>query len=111
MRQILTIALLLMAMTSSAGDGAADDRWVGTWAAAPQIARGVDMPQDNDLSYSSLREVVRVSVGGRTLRLRLSNEYSAEPVEIRSVYIAIAGDSCQIDRRSARYLSLASVAP
>ena len=105
MRQILTIALLLMAMTSSAGDGVADDRWVGTWAAEPQIARGVDMPQDNDLSYSSLREVVRVSVGGRTLRLRLSNEYSAEPVEIRSVYIAIAGDSCQIDRRSARYLS------
>lgn len=105
MRQILTIALLLMAMTSSAGDGVADDRWVGTWAAAPQIARGVDMPQDNDLSYSSLREVVRVSVGGRTLRLRLSNEYSAEPVEIRSVYIATAGDSCQIDRRSARYLS------
>lgn len=32
MRQILTIALLLMAMTSSAGDGVADDRWVGTWA-------------------------------------------------------------------------------
>lgn len=63
------------------------------------------MPQDNDLSYSSLREVVRVSVGGRTLRLRLSNEYSAEPVEIRSVYIATAGDSCQIDHRSARYLS------
>lgn len=105
MRPILTIAFLMMAMTAGAGNGNSVHRWTGTWAAAPQIARGVDMPQNNDLSYSSLREIVRVSVGGHALRLRLSNEYSGEPVEIRSVYIATSGDSCQIDRRTARYLS------
>ena len=66
---------------------------------------GKDMPAETDLSGMSLRQIVRVSVGGDVLRLQLSNEYSKTPVEIKSVYIADAEDSCVIDKSSAKYLT------
>ena len=57
------------------------------------------------MSNSALRQVIHVSTGGDVLRLKLSNEYSKAPVEIKSVYIAAAADSCDIDVKSAEYLS------
>jgi len=57
------------------------------------------------LTNRALREIVHVSIGGNQLRLRLSNEFSAQPVEIKSVYIADALDSCDIAVKTARYLA------
>lgn len=82
----------------------AQQNWVGTWAAAAEFTGKGDMPA-SPLTNRSLREVVKVSVGGRQLRMRLSNEFSKQPVVIKSVFIADALDSCDIVRRSARYLS------
>ena len=48
---------------------------------------------------------MHVSIGGDVLRLQLSNEFSREPVEIRSIYIADAKDSTGIDAKSVRYLT------
>lgn len=81
--------------------------WVGTWATAPEFTGQGDMPRTTTLANCSLREIVRVSIGGDTLRLQLSNEFSQQPVEIKAVYIADAKDSCDIDVRTARYLTFA----
>jgi cystathionine beta-lyase/cystathionine gamma-synthase len=45
------------------------------------------MPRTTTLANCSLREIVRVSIGGNALRLQLSNEFSQQPVEIKAVYI------------------------
>lgn len=82
----------------------AQQSWTGTWATAAEFTGEGDMPKAS-LAGKSLREVVHVSIGGERLRLQLSNEFSAEPVEIRSVYIADARDSSAIDAKSAGYLS------
>ena len=82
----------------------AQQSWVGTWAAAAEFTGQGDMPA-SPLTNRSLREVVKVSVGADCLRLRLSNEFSKEPVEIKAVFIADALDSCDIVRKTARYLS------
>ena len=82
----------------------AQQNWVGTWAAAAEFTGKGDMPA-SPLTNRSLREVVKVSVGADCLRLRLSNEFSKEPVEIKAVFIADALDSCDIVRKTARYLS------
>lgn len=79
--------------------------WVGTFATAPEYTGQGDMPQHVGLSGNTLRQVVRVSLGGKRLRLELSNAFSDEPVEIRSVYLADAADSSAIEAGSARYLS------
>lgn len=107
-RRLLAVAAILFgstihtlaqpAITSAAG------RWVGTWATAPQPCVKRNMPYDNNLSDRSVRQVVKVSIGGELMRLRLSNEYGAEPVQIKSVYIASYKDSCDIIPSTAKYL-------
>ena len=77
--------------------------WVGTWATAPQTVVKSFMPYNNCMSNRSVRQVVKVSIGGDVIRLKLSNIYSMQPVEIRSIYIAHAKDSFSIDAKSAQY--------
>ena len=77
--------------------------WIGTWATAPQTVVKSFMPYNNNMSNRSVRQIVKVSIGGDMIRLKLSNIYSTEPVVIRSVYIAHAKDSFEIDKKSAQY--------
>lgn len=78
--------------------------WTGTWATAVEFTGKGDMPKKS-LSRRALREIVQVSIPGETLRMQLSNIHSKEPVEIKSVFIADAADSCDIDIKSAKYIS------
>lgn len=94
--------LLILAQTVVAQQ---QDRLAGTWAAAVEYTGKGDMPQKASLSGNSLRQVIRVSRGGDRLRLQLSNEFGSDDVEIRSIYVADALDSCDISPKTARYLS------
>lgn len=80
-RAVLTRAQAL------AGDSAAA-RWVGTWGAAPQLTEPRNMPPAPGLSASTLRQVVHLSIGGDTLRLRLSNAFGNGPLTIGAVHLA-----------------------
>ncbi|HEY9542182.1 SGNH/GDSL hydrolase family protein [Prevotella sp.] len=79
-------------------------RWVGTWATAQQPVVRAYMPYNNNMTNRSVRQVVKVSIGGDVIRLRLSNLYGKTPVEIRSVYVAVLKDSFEIHAHTARYL-------
>ena len=82
----------------------AEKTWTGTWATAVEFTGPGDMPKTS-LSNRALREIVQVSIPGDVLRMQLSNIHSKEPVEIKSVFIANALDSCDIDVKSAKYLT------
>ena len=99
MKRFFASMLLLCAITIQA----AAQTWVGTWATAPQTVVKSFMPYNNNMTNRSVRQVVKVSVGGDVIRLKLSNIYSMQPVVIRSVYIAHAKDSSDIDAKSAVY--------
>ena len=77
--------------------------WVGTWATAPQTVVKSFMPYNNCMTNRSVRQVVKVSIGGDVIRLKLSNIYSMQPVEIRSIYITHAKDSFDINAKTAQY--------
>lgn len=96
-----TIILLVLATLTST---AWSQTWTGTWATAPEFAGEQDMPKTS-LANTAVRQIVHVSIGGQTLRLKLSNEFSKQPVDIKSVYIANPTDSNRIDPKTARYLS------
>lgn len=81
-----------------------EPNWTGTWATAVEWTGPNDMPKAS-LSNRSLREIIHISIGGETLRMQLSNIHSKEPVEIKSIYIANPIDSCDIDPKSAKYLT------
>src|ERR1700682_2857272 len=58
--------------------------WVGTWAAAPAPAEGVV-----GFHNHTLRRTPRLSLGGDTLRVRISNAYGARPLAIGAARIGI----------------------
>jgi lysophospholipase L1-like esterase len=57
--------------------------WVGTWATAPAPAEGIA------LGNQTLRMNARVSIGGKTLRVRLSNAYGVRPLTVGSAHIGL----------------------
>ncbi|OYX80307.1 MAG: GDSL family lipase [Flavobacteriales bacterium 32-34-25] len=73
-----------------------NEKWVGTWATAPQLVEPNNLPPDPGLSNNTLRQIIRVSLGGNKIRLRLSNVYSKDSLFINAVSIAVPSDSCQV---------------
>ncbi|MDT0648350.1 SGNH/GDSL hydrolase family protein [Zunongwangia sp. F260] len=72
-------------------------KWVGTWSTAPQLVEPHNMPPEPGLSNNILRQIVRVSLGGDSLRIRFSNEFSAGPTTIQEVQIATSEGNGAID--------------
>ncbi|WP_017571299.1 SGNH/GDSL hydrolase family protein [Nocardiopsis halotolerans] len=71
-------------------DPAPGDR-VGTWATAPTATPATATPVLDD---ETVRQVVRTSIGGDQLRLRLTNEFGGTPLRVGEVHVALrAGDS------------------
>ena len=96
------IALMLICLLT-AGMALAKGQWVGTWGTAPQLVERHNNPPSPGLANNSLRQIVQVSIGGKKVRLKLTNEFSQEATEIRAVELAIAktaGSSSEIDEKS-----------
>lgn len=94
---VVVITALLPWMTTAADDdsdaGTHDQQWTASWGAAVQ--EGFVDPADPDGHWGeagfedhSVRQVVRLSVGGSKLRLRLSNAYGSKPLEISGATLA-----------------------
>ena len=81
----------------------AQKSWIATWATAPQFTTESNMPKTK-LNDCSVRQTVHISTGGDIMRLKISNEYGNGPLKIKSIYIADAADSCNINDKNARYL-------
>jgi len=70
-------------------------RWVHTWVAMPQEAEPENLPPppftspDRFLANTTLRQTVRVSIGGSRIRLRLSNAFGTAPLPITAVTVAL----------------------
>ena len=99
MKRLLVFLMMFCALSTYS----LAQNWVGTWATAPQTVVKSFMPYNNCMTNRSVRQVVKVSIGGNVIRLKLSNIYSMQPVEIRSIYIAHAKDSFAIDAKTAQY--------
>ena len=98
MKKFLLSLIAFVAMTAQA-----QTSWTGTWAAAAEFTGPSDMPKTT-LAGKTVRQIIQVSIRGEELQLMLSNEFGDKPVEIKSVYIADALDSCDIVKKSATYL-------
>jgi len=77
---------------------ARDPHWVGTWTAAPATADGVAF------SNQTLRMHPRISLGGRILRVRLSNAHGDGPITVGTVHVALRAEGAAIVPESDRVL-------
>jgi lysophospholipase L1-like esterase len=90
MLAVLASLALAPARGSSADQNA--DHWVGTWATSPLLAgaqgpNGAHPPEYKD---ATLRQIVHVSIGGPSIRVRFSNTFGATPLVISSAHVAVS---------------------
>jgi lysophospholipase L1-like esterase len=83
----------------------AGDHWVATWGCAPQLVEARNLPPSPGLSGSTLRQVVRVSIGGKRLRARFSNAFGDGPLTIGSADFALSAGGSAILPASDRALA------
>src|SRR5215472_8890897 len=84
---------LLIAMCTSAGAWAGPPDWVSTWQGSPTPGGtfySPGCPSDVGLNNQTIRNVVHVSAGGDTVRVRVSNHDGANPVAVGSATIAVS---------------------
>jgi len=79
--------------------------WVGIWSAAPQLVEERNLPPAPGLAGNTLRQVVRVSIGGERLRVRFSNEFGNGPLTIAAAHIAESAAGSAIRPGTGRALS------
>lgn len=72
-----------------------DAHWVTTWTASPQARWDGDFALPLNLPFhlwdQTVRQVVRVSLGGKQARVVLSNAYGDAPLVIGAAHMALAG--------------------
>jgi lysophospholipase L1-like esterase len=83
-----------------------DGHWVATWTASLQRTE----PEDRSLHIAgqTLRQIVRISLGGNRLRLRLSNAFGAAPLHVGAVHLALHGSGPSIAAGSDRSVTFAA---
>jgi lysophospholipase L1-like esterase len=100
----LAAAILLASPApSSAGD------WVPAWMASPQSVWSSDFLFPTDvpvtLKNRTLRQVARIGIGGRAVRIRLSNDYGRNAVRIAAAHLARSTGGMAIEAASGQALT------
>ena len=80
----LLLSTVLAAPVAWAADPGA---WVGSWGASPVF------PVGQELNGQTVRQYVRLSVGGTQVRVRFTNETGTEPLVIGAAHLARPGAS------------------
>ena len=96
---ILLLTFFFIACDDSSSEDVSntDKVWVGTWSTAQQLVEPHNNPPSPGLSNNTLRQIVRVSLGGDSLRVKFSNEFSKNPVKMNAVRIALSAGGGAID--------------
>ena len=79
-------------------------KWVGSWTTAPAPA------ESGAFNNQTLRMTMRASLGGDTVRVRISNAYGRRPLEIGGAHIALRDTGAAIVSGSDRRLSFGGAA-
>jgi lysophospholipase L1-like esterase len=99
--RLVASGLAALALTAGWGVSHADGddarrQWVATWTASQQAPEPPFVAAaPAQFSNQTIRQIVRVSIGGQTVRVRLSNEFGRTPLRVGEVRIGqqLAGPS------------------
>ena len=105
------IAAILMLECFVASAVAQDkEHWVTTWATAQQLVPQPPLPGPGPnvpatLKNQTVRMVVRTSIGGRRVRIQVSNAFGSKPLVIGNAHIALRDKAAAIVPTSDRALT------
>ena len=105
---LVAASLAWMPSATQAAASGPQTAWVSSWSASPQplweesFVLPAGMPAQ--VSDQTLRETVKISLGGKRLRVVLSNRYGTQPLVIGAAHVAKARAGAAIDPASDRAL-------
>ncbi len=86
-------AIVFAAASLSVAQSTPHPQWVGTWAASPMQADGINIRL---FSSVTMREIVHISDGGAQIRLRFTNEFGLDPLIIADAHVAVSAGGSAI---------------
>jgi lysophospholipase L1-like esterase len=114
-QSILAASLLCLSLGGCAAIAVqtpAGEYWVASWGSAQLVPEGQNELAAAQWQDASLRQVVRVSLGGRQLRVKLSNVFGTAPlvIDAGSVALATVPGKADVDAASLRPLRFGGAA-
>jgi lysophospholipase L1-like esterase len=120
LRVILVLAAVALVQAQQKGE-----HWVATWgtaqnlvrppapamsqlATAPAVAPTPQSIASRGFDNQTVRMIVRTSIGGRRVRVGLSNAFGSAPVQVGAAHIALRTKDSEIDPKSDRALAFNS---
>ena len=92
-RTLLLLAAMMIIMILPVTNAAsAGTHWVGSWAASQQLPEPRNMLSGDDVSDSTIRQVVHLSMGGQRIRIVFSNAFGTAPMTIDAAHVALSDD-------------------
>lgn len=102
-------AIALAATLAVSGAAAQAEDWIGTWTASVQPVWEPDFPVPTNIPRNlwnqTIRQTVRASIGGKQVRVVLTNEYGTQPLLIGAAHVALADKGAAIVAGSDRKLT------
>lgn len=80
-------------------------RWVGTWSTSPMPPEPGFGLTNLGFDNQTLRQIVRVSIGGKKVRVRFSNTFGVSPLVVGSASVAIPDSGATVFENTIRQLS------
>ena len=85
------LLVCLLMLNSEAGLAQSKAAWAPSWTAAQHRLETDAQLSDNPLTDATLRQAVRLSIGGPRIKIVLSNIAGTEPLVITGVHVAMSG--------------------
>lgn len=91
------VATALLSSTARPAD-LPSEPWVGAWGFAPTSFTPTKVPTATpvlplpEFENVTVRQIVRIAQPSERIRIRISNEFSAEPMRVGGLHIALAGE-------------------
>ncbi|MEU6034157.1 SGNH/GDSL hydrolase family protein [Actinomadura sp. NPDC047616] len=107
-RRVGSAVTMTGAVPATASDPVAAGRaWTAAWTTSPQRPGTGFAPNWSEQGFAdqTVRQVVRLSIGGDTIRVRLSNAYGTEPLVIAGATVALSAGGAAVHADTLRHLT------
>lgn len=103
----LTLIILFFALTVAVAAAQPLTHWVVAWGASPSPPPELAQLHKKGLAFNNqtLREIVHVSIGGPAVRVRFSNAFGPQTLDIASAHLALRATDSAIQPSSDRALT------
>ncbi|WP_324194226.1 SGNH/GDSL hydrolase family protein [Nocardia blacklockiae] len=110
MRAVTVVAVIIAAVLGLSGGAAAAPApgWEAVWATAPMRAAEGFVPNWSEAGFANqtVRQVIRVSSGGPAVRVRLTNAYGTQPLEVAGATVARTAAGAAVRPETVRPLTV-----